>query len=66
MPELNIGLYEWPSSTELKNLEGMAFFSFFYFPQKKVKKRKGKKKKFTLVESLWTIDYFKSQYIPVS
>ena len=45
MPELNIGLYEWPSSTELKNLEGMAFFSFFYKPQKKVKKRKGKKKK---------------------
>ena len=52
MPELNIGLYEWPSSTELKNLEGMAFSSFSYKPQKKVKKRKGKKKKFTLVESL--------------
>ena len=52
-----------------KNLEGMAFSSFFYKSQKKVKKRKGKKKNLknvTLVESLWTIDYFKYQYILVS
>lgn len=38
-----------------KNLEGMAFSSFFYKSQKKVKKRKRKKKNLknvTLVESL--------------